>query len=107
MSGWPLDEPEVRASIGNPTRTDTCGGPLERAVPTATDGGASLKCRVTSGESREKYENHRPYPLRHALSALPARRGAAATESITDWLPGSKFSVRQRSAHRGPPTGFA
>jgi putative tryptophan/tyrosine transport system substrate-binding protein len=28
-------------------------------------------------------------------------RGAAACEGFTDWLPGPKFSVRQRGAHRG------
>src|SRR5262249_2011647 len=35
-NGWPSDEPEVRAVGGNSSRTDLCGGPLARAVPTAT-----------------------------------------------------------------------
>src|SRR5262245_52635007 len=36
-SGWPSHKPEVRAVWGNSSRTDLCGGPLARAVPTATD----------------------------------------------------------------------
>ena len=57
--------------------------------------GTSVECRVTSGESREKYEekNHRPYALRHALCALLFRVGAAAEES-----PADRVSIGARSS---------
>ena len=73
-----------------------------------------MECWVNSDKSITPILQHSnspieivSYPLRHALCALPVRRGAAANENPPDRISSCCLPFRYLGPHRGIPAGSA